>query len=127
MCAPPMQVGEFSGHFGGRDGVITYREPPRELQFHWELSGSPRFDVLVSPEFHQWHSGSAQPISEERQLEMLSALRRWLASQKLRSNIDLPHDTSEGGERCIWAGCERRRLKQYYYCRHHFDLSCLVR
>src|SRR5262245_25861545 len=126
MDAALLPRGEFSGRFGGRDGVIAYREPPRELKIHWELSGSPQFDVLVSPDFREWPSGS-EPISEERQLQILSALRHWLASQKLRSNIDLPSDTSEDTERCIWAGCECHRLKQYYYCRHHFDLSCLAR
>jgi len=120
----PATLGEFSGKIQGRDGYITYRETPRELQIYWELSGSPRFNVLVSPNFRAWPS-TGELIPEECQLELLAALRDWLRAQNLRSDIDLPPDVSEDESRCLWAGCGRPRLKQYYYCRRHFDLSCL--
>jgi hypothetical protein len=121
----PVTPGEFSGKIQGRDGLITYREAPQELQIHWEVSGSPRLNVLVSPDFRRWPS-TGEVIPEERQLQLLGALRDWLKAQNFRSDIDLPSDTSEDESGCLWAGCGRHRLKQYYYCRRHFDLSCLV-
>jgi hypothetical protein len=121
----PATLGEFSGKIQGRDGLITYRETPRELQIYWELSGSPRFNVLVSPDFRAWPL-TGEPIPEERQLQLLAALRDWLKAQNLRSDIDLPPDSSEDERPCLWNGCDRPRLNQHYYCRRHFDLSCLA-
>ena len=125
MSPAPATPGEFSGKIQGRDGYITYREAPRELRIYWEVSSSPRFNALLSPDFRRWPS-SGEVIPEKRQLELLGALRDWLKAQNLRSNIDLPSDTSEDESACLWAGCGRPRLKHYYYCRLHFDLSCLA-
>jgi len=121
----PPPLGEFSGQLGGRDGFIAYRESTKELKIYWEVSGSREFNVLVSPDFRNWPSVPPEPISEERQLQMLYALRDWLKGQNVRADIDLPSDTSEEEARCLWAGCPHPRLKQYYYCRRHYDLSCL--
>jgi hypothetical protein len=122
--------GTFSGQLAGRSGFITYREADRELKIYWELSGSSKHQVLISPDFRSWLNmpeGHMSHISEETQLELLFALRGWLSSQNIRSDIDSPSDLSKQEARCIWAGCDSPRLKGYYYCRHHFDLSCLTR
>jgi hypothetical protein len=127
----PATLGEFSGELRGRDGMITYREPPRELKIPWEFgisreqAGSRAFLKIIHADLRRWSSPPRDPISEEHQLEILAALRDWLESRKERSSIDLPSDLSEDTVRCMWAGCDRHRLKQHYYCRYHLDLSCL--
>jgi hypothetical protein len=120
-------LGEFSGKLRARSGLITYREAPRELQIYWEVSGSPQYDILVSPDLRSWPSAPHDPIPEEHQLQILVALRDWLSTLNVRSNIDLPFDAPEDTSPCMWTGCNRRRLQGYYYCRRHFDLSCLAR
>jgi hypothetical protein len=119
--------GEFDGQIAGRSGLITYRELNRELKVYWELSGSPQYDILVSPEFLSWSNTPEERLSEEKQLSLLFALRKWLSAQNIRSDIDQPSDLSEDASPCIWAECNGNRLRHYYYCKHHFDLSCLSR
>ena len=120
--------GEFSGRIGGgRCGYIYYREPPKELKIYWESSGSPECDAVLMPDFRCWPETPEQRISEDRQVQLLEALRDWLKSQKIRTNLDPPPRQSDDTTLCLWDGCDRPRLQQCYYCRPHFDLSCLVR
>jgi hypothetical protein len=125
-------VGEFSGGLNGRDGHVLYREAAKEISIYWELSvheeldGSRSYGVAVTCDFQYWARPKSEPISEPHQLEILAALRAWLHAQGKRSSIDLPHNLSEDSGDCLYKGCHRRRIKGIYYCRHHFDLSCLV-
>ena len=118
-------TGNFEGQLTGRCGFITYQESNRELRVYWEISGSPTYDILVSPDFRAWSNASNESLSEEKQLSLLRALRSWLKAQNRRSDIDRPADLSEEPSRCLWAGCSNNKLKTYYYCRYHLDLSCL--
>jgi hypothetical protein len=133
MTAGNVPIGEFSGGLAGRAGHIIYREPPRELQIYWEMAihkeqdGSRSYGVTVTCDFQYWSNPRAEPISELHQLEILIALREWLRIRGKRSDIDLPHDLSEEHEHCLWKGCNRNRIRNYYYCREHFDLSSLAR
>jgi hypothetical protein len=125
-------IGEFSGELNGRDGHILYREAAKEVSIYWELSihkeldGSRSYGVSVTCDFQYWTRPKAEPISEKHQLEILAALRVWLHTQGKRSSIDLPKDSSEDSDDCLYKDCHRRRIKGVYYCRHHFDLSCLM-
>jgi hypothetical protein len=132
MCNPEQTTdtkasGKFRGQLAGRSGFIVYRELNRELKVYWELSGSAEYDILVSPDFRSWSHAPEKHLSEEKQLSLLFALREWLSAQNVRSDIDQPADLSEETAPCIWAKCSGKRLKLYYYCKHHFDLSCLSR
>jgi len=117
--------GEFEGPLTGRSGFITYRESNRELAVYWERSGSPKYDILMSPDFRSWSNAPNEYLSEEKQLSLLRALRSWLYARNRRSDIDQPADLSEEPSPCLWAGCHSNRLTHYYYCPYHFDLSCL--
>ncbi len=109
MTSGNVAVGEFLGELKGRSGHILYREPPKELKMYWER-GEPKGETL----------------SEQHQLAILTALRQWLSAQGARSSIDLPDDVSEESINYVWRDCRNPRLSGYYYCRQHFDLSCLA-
>ena len=115
----------FTATFRGRDGVISYAEPPHTLQFDWEMSGSPKYDILVTADFRRWSSPPQVEITQEHQLHILHALRHWLRTQRLRSDIDAPTVTVDDTLPCMWRSCHRKRLAGFVYCAHHFDLSCL--
>ena len=133
MTSGDVAIGDFSGGLTGRAGHLIYREPPRELTIYWEMAvdkdhdGSRVYGVTVTCDSQYWSRPRGEPISEQHQLALLTALRNWLRAQGTRSNIDLAPDSSEEPAQCLWAGCDRNRLNHYYYCRLHFDISCLVR
>jgi hypothetical protein len=92
------------------------------------MSGSPDRDILMGPlDFAKWTSHPEQAIPEEKQLSLLSQLRRWLTDHALRSDVDLPTDISEDAAKCARLDCDRRKLRASAYCRYHFDLACLRR
>jgi hypothetical protein len=125
-------VGYFFGELKGRDGHIVYREPPKELEMYWErgvqngIDGSRSYPVLITCDFRFWLKPKGEILSEQHQLAILTALRRWLSAQGACSSIDLPDDESEESINCVWRDCRNHRLSGYYYCRQHFDLSCLA-
>jgi hypothetical protein len=61
-------LGEFSGELQGRDGMITYREAPRELKIPWEfgisreLAGSRAFLKIIHADLRRWSSPPRDPI-----------------------------------------------------------------
>jgi hypothetical protein len=132
MTLEGSSIGEFSGALVGRDGHILYREAAKELTIYWEMSvhnesdGSRSYGVSVTCDFQYWARPKGEPISEHRQLEILGALREWLHIQGKRSNVDLPSHLSEDSANCLHSGCHRRRLRGFYYCRQHYDLSSLA-
>ena len=132
MTGENVAVGDFFGELKGRDGHIVYREPPRELQMYWErgvhneTDGSRSYPVLITCDFRFWLNPKGEALSEQHQLAILTALRRWLGAQGARSSIDLPDNVSEESINCVWRDCRNHMLRGYYYCRQHFDLSCLA-
>jgi hypothetical protein len=125
-------VGEFLGELKGRSGHILYRESPKELKMYWEMGvqkemdGSQSYPVLITCDFSFWLNPKGEALSEQHQLAILTALRQWLRLQGARSSIDLPDNVSEESINCVWRDCRNHRLSGYYYCREHFDLSCLA-
>jgi hypothetical protein len=117
--------GEFRAQLQGRCGTIEYTEASNRLDIFWEMSASPRFDVLVHPRFHHWTAAPDLPIAEQHQLEILAALRIWLKTQGLRSDIDAPDCEPEIGVSCQWRACNEDRLTGYAYCSRHLDSALL--
>ena len=72
---------------------MTYTEGSRQLRIYWEFS--PVCDVCLFPDFRRWSADPNDTIPEERQLQMLNALRAWLAAQKLTSSLDVPANLAE--------------------------------
>ncbi len=128
MTSPAQIPLGFSGHIAGRDGSIVYREGARELAIYWEVSGAPRCDIAVGPlDFKKWTRPIGEEIPEEKQLELLSRLRKWCSAQNLRTDVHLPEDVSETDAQCASLACECRKLRHSAYCRRHYDLMCLGR
>jgi hypothetical protein len=125
-------IGSFFGDLTGRAGHIIYREAQRELTIYREMmvkknqDGSQTFGVSVTCDFQYCSNAKGEPISEERQLVLLRALRDWVHVHGKQSSIDLPPDLTEEPENCLWKGCHRSRLKHFYYCMHHYDVASLV-
>jgi hypothetical protein len=109
----------------GRSGDILYTDGSHSLRIYWEMSGSPEFDLLLAPiDLSHWSNDkSAIPVA--KQLEILGALRAWLLSRGLRSDVDLPQTTKTSSDRCKWHDCANRQLDGLAYCAAHFDLAML--
>jgi hypothetical protein len=132
MASGESATGEFLGDLKGRSGTVVYRESPRELKMYWErgvhkeMDGSQSYPVSITCDFRFWLNPKGETLSERHQLAILTALRKWLSAQGARSNIDLPSNISEESIDCVWRDCRNHRLSGFYYCRQHFDMSCLA-
>ena len=124
-------LGEFTGELSGRSGHIFYRESAKELTIYWEMmareesDGSRSYGIAVTCDFQYRAAPKSEAISEQGQVELLRGLREWLHFRGKRTNIELPNDLTEEPLRCLWKGCHRHRLRNHYYCEHHFEVSCL--
>src|SRR5262245_59387265 len=95
----------------GRCGEIEVSERGNCVRLYWEMSGSPAFDLLLAPlDLTFWATGAKDPIPLAKQREILAALRQWLQSQRLRTDIDLPTDRRASEAICQWHGCEHPQL-----------------
>ena len=125
-------VGEFSGELWGRSGHTFYRESAKELTIYREMmvraesDGSRSYGIAVTCDFRYWSAPKGEAISEQGQVGLLRGLREWPHSRGKQTNIDLPNDLTEEPRPCLWKGCHRNRLRNRYYCEHHFDVSCLA-
>lgn len=86
----------------GRRGEIECREAAgRVLRIPWEMSGSPEYDLLLAPlNLSCWSSSADASIPPPKQRGILAALRHWLRSRNLRTDIDLPEDGRSAEARC---------------------------
>ena len=65
------------------------------LEFDWEMSGVPEYDLLLWPEgVKEWCYPDKAPVSEAKQEQILSELKIWLRKQRLRSDLDRPDPTA---------------------------------
>ena len=111
----------------GRCGEITYEEDGRSVRLYWEMSGSPSYDILLCPlNLNYWDTPERARIADEKQLEILQALRRYLTYENLKSDIAIPPNTGESDKECMWTQCESWKLSDFAYCREHYD-RCLLR
>ena len=118
--------GSFIFTASGRAGAISYREGARTLEIYWEMSGSPRYDILLAPlDLRYWLSPADEQIPLAKQKEILRDLRQWLASERKRADIDVPTPLTYSGESCVRSGCQHPALSGLAYCLEHFDESLL--
>lgn len=109
----------------GRCGTITYQSGSNKIVIEWEMSGSAEHDILLAPiDLTEWSEPKGVKIPFEMQKEILQKLRSWAKDKKLRTDIDFPISDVEN-IKCIWAGCNRNRLKGFAYCSTHYDETLL--
>ena len=117
---------DFMLRSDGRSGVISYTCGTHAIDIPWEMSGSSRYHILVAPlDLRHWDVPTEEPIPRAQQKDILVRLRRWLASQSTRSDIDLPTQTEQSPRTCAWYGCQRMSLADSAYCPEHFDETLL--
>jgi hypothetical protein len=123
-CEVAASFPSFQLRTTGRCGEIECREGERVLLIPWEMSGSPKYDLLLAPlNLTSWSSNPDEPIPPLKQREVLTALRQWLRSERLRTDIDLPAEGRSSGASCQWSGCKRRQLAGSAYCEEHYDAT----
>jgi hypothetical protein len=115
----------FHLRMSNRSGEIECREQGKMLRIDCEMSRVSRYDLLLAPlSLASWSSPS-EPIDAAKQREILSALRQWLGSQRLRTDIDLPAQASASEAKCHWSGCKQPQLGGSAYCEEHYDATLL--
>lgn len=106
----------------GRCGYIKFEENGFKKDLYWEMSGSKKFDILMSPvNLRYWDEPRGLALSEEERLHFLNKLRNYLDSIKYRSDIHLPSNLTEVNKKCIWKGCKNSGFDKLSYCQEHYD------
>jgi hypothetical protein len=114
----------FAFKSSGRSGTITCSNGQGFIELDCEMSGVRNLDMLLAPlDLRAWSTG--QLLSREDQFILLSALREWLSSQKIRSDIDASSVVTTSTERCIWTECSNLAIDRLAYCATHRDISLL--
>ena len=81
----------FTFKGSGRAGCIYFKEAGRLIEFNWEMSGVPRYDVLLWPEeVKEWIYPERVPIPEDKQRAILLALKAWLRKEGIKSDLEAP-------------------------------------
>ena|SRR2546423_14047812 len=118
--------GSFTMDMHGRHGTIRYDEDGKALDIPWDISGSPRYSILLAPlDLRHWSQPIDESVSPEKQRQILAGLRKWLRSQRHTTDIDLPRWSFFCSETCAQSGCDEKALRGSAYCRDHFDESLL--
>jgi len=79
----------FSFRPSGRHGYIYYRQGKHVVALNWAMSGSDNYDlILFTGGLCSWALPQAEPLDEDRQTEIQSALREWLSANKLRATFE---------------------------------------
>lgn len=120
------RVGPFRVTSSGRCGTIIYEEDGKTLEMVWELPGTSGIDFLMCPiDLRHWTSPKETPIPIAEQLALLKRLREWFQIRGYRSDVDLPKNSKQSQETCMWAGCEQQSFEGLAVCPSHFDLNLL--
>ncbi len=94
------------------------------MEIDWEMSGVPEHDILLAPmNLKAWDS--QESVSREQQIEILHALRIWLASKKIRSDIEPINHPIVSASKCAWSGCGHSAIEKAVYCVSHYDENLL--
>lgn len=77
----------FTLQANGRCGYIYFRRGEHMLEIYWEVSAAEQFDILLLPlQVTHWHRPAGVLIPESESHDIIQALGRWLASQRIRSD-----------------------------------------
>lgn len=123
---PPRTIGSYRFAIApsGRCGCISCESGARRLELDWEMSGVPEHDILLAPvNLAAWASGELIP--KEQQMEILLALRVWLASKRIKSDIAPNANVTIGTSKCMWSGCQESAMLKSAYCAKHWDENLL--
>lgn len=81
----------FTFKASGRCGYIYFKEAGRLIEFNWEMSGAPEYDILLWPEdVKEWILPERMPVPEEKQRTILLALKAWLRKEGMKSDLEAP-------------------------------------
>jgi hypothetical protein len=117
---------DFALHTQGRSGVISYIHGTHAIHIPGEMSGSERYDLLLAPlDLRRWRDPAGEPIPRAKQRDILVRLRQWLASRGTRSDIDLPAQSGQSAQTCVWHACQRMSIPGSTYCADRFDETLL--
>ena len=87
---PKLKEG-FTFKSSGRCGYIYFKEAGRLIEFNWEMSGVPQYDVLLWPEeVKEWIYPERVAVPEEKQRTILLALKTWLGKEGIESDLEAP-------------------------------------
>ena len=72
----------------GRSGFVYYREGEQILEIYWEMSGVPRYDILISPsEIGNWTTPGGLAIPSLKRDQIISGLKEFLLASKIRPDF----------------------------------------
>lgn len=77
----------FTFRPSGRDGYVYYKEGDKLIELYWEMSGSDEQDILLSLSGLTDWASPVEPVPTSKQEEVLTALKTWLAANKIRALI----------------------------------------
>lgn len=76
----------FTFRPAGRHGYVYYREGIRIAELVWEMAGPEDYDIIVFLHgLRKWALPQEEPVAQERQQEIETALRNWLSESKLKA------------------------------------------
>ena len=116
----------FTKIVSGRAGTIIYKDGEHSVSIDWEMSGSPKHDILMGPiDLSKWDSPREEDIPREIQKDIIQKLRIWLKEQNLKSDIDLKEEVDPNNLQCVWKDCSKVRMNGSAYCSFHIDETTL--
>ncbi len=123
------ETGEFEKIGSGLSnlcGSIIYGHERKKIALYWEMSGVPKYDILLAPvDLRHWDEPYGEMVPQHEQIEILHKLRSWTKSQGIRSDIDLPLDAEIEDVPCLMAECNGLRIRGSAYCSRHYDENLL--
>ncbi len=123
---PPRKIYNFVMTVSGRCGTITYIEDDKHVGFGWEMSGASELDILLAPlDLRVWQVPRNQMIPIEEQRTILTRLREWLATKRLRTDIDIPRTYELSSQNCVSNCCPNKAITGSAYCLEHLSISIL--
>jgi hypothetical protein len=79
----------FTAKPDGRAGCIYFRRGPQVLELYYELSGDPKYDILLWLRgFSEWIAPERAPISSAEQRVIRAELEHWLKANGTRAFFD---------------------------------------
>jgi hypothetical protein len=72
----------------GRSGFVYFREGDQILEIHWEMSGVPKYDVLISlSDIQNWTRPAGAIIPAQKKEYILNELKKFLLAKRIRPDF----------------------------------------